>query len=94
MLIQRDSKYHFFPPYYYKSLGIDYIKGSKVKKLESASTKSNALLENDLKIPFHISLLSTGSSKQKKKYKLFNMKNWFIADSIFDKIEMKKKLKD
>jgi hypothetical protein len=38
--------------------------------------------------------MSTGSSKMKKKFKIFNLRNWFISDYIFDKIKMKNRLKE
>lgn len=91
---ERTSKYHFYPPKFYNSLGISYFKNTKVKKLVSASKNSYMYLDTDLQVPFHVSLLATGSSKYKKRYKMFRLKNYFIADSIFDKIAMNKRLKD
>ena len=69
ILIFSVSKYHFYPPKYYKAMGINYIKNVKVKKLQSAGKKSYLYLENDQKIPFHQALLATGSSKAKKIFK-------------------------
>jgi pyruvate/2-oxoglutarate dehydrogenase complex dihydrolipoamide dehydrogenase (E3) component len=41
-----------------------------------------------------MTLLATGSSKMKKKFKLFGVKNWFISDDIFDRIPLKQRLKN
>lgn len=73
-------------------MSINYFKNAKVKKLESASTKSYLYLDTDLKVPFHVSLLATGSSKYRKKFKLFGLDNYFMSDSIFDKPAMNRRL--